>query len=208
LAAAEAELKSPVFDPNWKPQASFDEVFVVPHPRESVWEFFGRVDEVAACLPGAAVVGTPSDQRVEGQIRVKVGPILADFHGVAALERDHASYEGRIRGSGSDASTNSMTRGEVRYRLLATEDAAATRVEVTIGYSLTGLLAQVGRSGLVREVAGRLTATFAQNVSKRLSGATETGGLSSAAELNAGSLVFSVLMAHVNTLFRRLIGRG
>ena len=42
-------------DRDWKPQASFDQEFVVAYPREQVWEMFGRVKEIASCLPGAAL---------------------------------------------------------------------------------------------------------------------------------------------------------
>lgn len=206
LVAGRTGLKAPVLDPNWKPQASFDQFFLVPHPRAVVWDFFGRTEEVAACLPGAALLGAPTDQLVEGRIRVKVGPISAEFRGVAAIERDEASYTGRIIGSGSDARTSSTTRGEVRYRLLSTENGAATRVEVSIGYSLTGMLAQVGRSAIVQDVAGRLAAAFARNASARLSG-TGADEAPPAAELNMGSLVFSALAARWKRLMRRLLGR-
>ena len=69
----------PVIDPSWTPQASFDQTFVVNYPRQQVWDMFGRVEDVAACLPGASLTGTPTPTHVEGQIRVKVGPIAAEF---------------------------------------------------------------------------------------------------------------------------------
>ena len=39
------------------PQATFAHSFVVHHPREEVWAFFARIEDVAACLPGASVTG-------------------------------------------------------------------------------------------------------------------------------------------------------
>jgi carbon-monoxide dehydrogenase small subunit len=53
-------------------------------------------------------------------------------------------------------------------------DEASTRVDVTIGYRLTGMLAQFGRAGLVQDLAARLTSAFAQNVEARLSGRTQS----------------------------------
>jgi len=87
-------------DPKWIPQVSFDQNFVVNYPRQQVWEMFGRVREVAACLPGASLIGEPTPEHVEGQIRVKIGPIAAEFRGQADIERDESSYSGKITGAG------------------------------------------------------------------------------------------------------------
>ncbi len=120
----------------------------------------GDVRQVAACLPGASLTGVPTPERVEGAIRVKLGPISADFRGAARIERDLENLSGRIVGMGSDQRSRSSTQGEIRYRLVPTEQGAATRVELSIGYSLKGMLAQIARDGLVRDLAARLTADF------------------------------------------------
>ena len=44
----------------------------------------------------------------------------------------------------------------------------ATRVDVTISYALTGALAQIGRSGLVRDLVRRIGEAFAQNLDSQL----------------------------------------
>jgi carbon-monoxide dehydrogenase small subunit len=170
-APAGAEIAFQSLDPNWVPQASFEQTFVVRHSLQQVWDFFGRVDEVATCLPGASIRNA-SPERAAGQIRVKLGPISAEFRGVAEIERDERTHSGRLRGAGSDARSNSSTRGDLSYRLVAVDQ--GTRVEITIEYRLTGMLAQFGRPGLVRDLAARLTAAFAQNVEARLSGRSES----------------------------------
>ncbi|MEA2861490.1 MAG: hypothetical protein QOC72_3529, partial [Methylobacteriaceae bacterium] len=129
---AGAEIAAPSLDPNWQPQASFEQSFVVHHPLAKVWDFFGRIDEVATCLPGASIKDASAD-RATGQIRVKLGPIAAEFRGVAQIERDAGTRSGRIQGAGSDARSNSATRGDLRYRLAALDE-RSTRVDVTIGY--------------------------------------------------------------------------
>jgi carbon-monoxide dehydrogenase small subunit len=167
-APAGAEIAFPSLDPTWVPQASFEQSFVVHHNLQQVWEFFGRIDEVATCLPGASI-REASPERAIGQIRVKLGPISAEFRGIAEIERDERTHSGRIRGAGSDARSNSSTRGDLSYGLVPVDE-ATTRVEITIAYRLTGVLAQFGRAGLVQDLAARLTAAFAQNVETRLSG--------------------------------------
>ncbi|MEA2839969.1 MAG: hypothetical protein QOF41_1299 [Methylobacteriaceae bacterium] len=170
--AAGAEIAFQALDPNWQPQASFEQNFVVHHPLEKVWDFFGRIEEVATCLPGASIKEASPD-RAAGQIRVKLGPISAEFRGIAQIERDERTHSGRVQGAGSDARTSSATRGDLSYGLVPLDE-NSTRVDVTIGYRLTGMLGQFGRAGLVRDLAARLTAAFAQNVEARLSGRAES----------------------------------
>jgi len=195
-----------IIDRDWTPQASFEQNFVVGYPRQQVWEMFGRVQDVASCLPGASLIGEPTPEHVEGQIRVKVGPIAAEFRGEAEIERDEISYSGRIIGAGSDRRSSSSTRGMISYRLLPTADGRATEVAVTIGYTLTGMLAQFGRSGIVQDVAARLTAAFVQNIEARLGGKDIADLPASASGLDAGTLVFSVIAGRLKKLFKRLLG--
>ena len=145
---------------DWKPQAEFRQSFVVAHPVDEVWAFFGRVEDVAACLPGASLDGGEKDGVVNGRMRVKVGPISAEFSGVAQITRDEAAHRGAIVGSGRDTRSNSATRGVVAYSVKPDEAGAGSRVDVDVGFTLTGMLAQFGRSGLVQDIASRLTAAF------------------------------------------------
>jgi carbon-monoxide dehydrogenase small subunit len=201
------EAVAPLEIPDFTPSTTMDQQFVVAHPSAKVFALFGDIATVASCLPGATLVGTPKPERVEGAIRVKIGPISANFNGAARVERDEANLSGRILGVGSDQRSRSITQGEIRYRLVPVDDGAATRVELAIGYSLTGMLAQVGRSGLVRDLAARLVAEFAGNLDRRLSG-DSTSAPSAAADLNGVSLILGLLRERAMNVVRRLTGRG
>ena len=65
------------------PQTTLHESFTIGFPRAQVWEFFGRPDEVATCLPGTSLTGTPTADHVETRMRVRAGPIVAEFDGAA-----------------------------------------------------------------------------------------------------------------------------
>jgi carbon-monoxide dehydrogenase small subunit len=183
--------------------------FTVNQPREKVWEFFSRFDHVTQCLPGATVTGTPADDRVDVTLRVKLGPIAPEFQGSAEVTRDRATWSGVIRGSARDARSPSTTRGEIRYVLVEESDGVATRVDVDVAYTLTGPLAQFGRSGLVQDIARRMTTAFAQNLEARLDDKGRASGAlhERAAELNAGSLVLSALWARIKGVLRSVLGR-
>jgi carbon-monoxide dehydrogenase small subunit len=198
---------APLDIPDFTPSTTLEQQFTVAHAPAKVFALFDDIAAVASCLPGATLVGTPRPERVEGAIRVKIGPISANFNGAARVERDEANLSGRILGIGSDQRSRSTTQGEIRYRLVPQDDGAATRVELSIGYSLTGMLAQVGRSGLVRDLAGRLVAEFAGNLDRRLSGDV-TSAPSAAADLNGVSLILGLLRERAMHVVRRLSGRG
>ena len=178
--------------PDFIPASVLEQQFSVAHPPEQVFAMFDDIAAVAACLPGASLTAPPKPERVEGAIRVKIGPIAATFQGVARVERNAADMSGRIVGIGNDRRSRSSTQGEIRYRLV--QVGQGTRVDLSIGYTLTGMLAQVGRPGLVRDLAARLIAEFAGNLDRRLSGAPADAA---PAELNGIALVLGSLRARV-----------
>jgi aerobic carbon-monoxide dehydrogenase small subunit len=175
--------------PDFVPDKHFDEDFTVAFPPDEVFDRFGDLARVAACLPGAVLTAIPAPDRAEGLISVKLGPISANFRGAVRIERDPATFSGRIIGIGNDQRSRSSTQGDIRYRLLPVDNGTSTRVELSIGYSLRGFLAQIAREGLVRDLAKRLTAEFARNLSSSLSGTTPEQPKS----LNGFALAFDVL---------------
>jgi carbon-monoxide dehydrogenase small subunit len=209
--AAKAELRSEnngaIAIPDFTPEKVFEDHFTVAYPPGTVFDMFGDVTQVAACLPGASLTAVPTPERVEGVIRVKLGPISANFHGAARIERNRENWSGRIVGAGSDQRSRSSTQGEIRYHLVPSEQGTATRVELSIGYSLRGMLAQIAREGLVRDLAARLIAEFARNLERQLSGAPPDGSAAGAQNLNAVSLLMGLLGMRARQALRRVFGR-
>jgi len=193
--------------PDFTPAKTFGENFTVAYPPDKVFDMLGDVGQVAACLPGASLTGMPTPQRVEGAIRVKLGPISADFRGAARIERNVGTLSGRIVGIGSDQRSRSSTQGEIRYRLVPSEQGAATRVELSIGYSLKGMLAQIARDGLVRDLAARLTADFARNLDRHLSGDQTAAITEGRQELNGMTMLIDILRKRVSTAIRQFLAR-
>ncbi|MBO0751764.1 MAG: SRPBCC family protein, partial [Bradyrhizobiaceae bacterium] len=186
------------------PDRVFEERFTVAAPPEKVFALLGDIEQVAACLPGVLLSGPPTAERVEGLIRVKFGPISAGFRGAARIERNAATMSGRIVGTGADQRSRSSTQGEIRYRLVPIDAGAGTRVELAIGYSLQGLLAQVAREGLVRDLAGRLTADFARNLERQLSGTTKRAPPQPTKSIDG----FAFILGQLGKLVRQLVVRN
>ena len=161
-----------------------------------------------AC-PAPRLMAARKMASVKGKIRVKVGPISAEFGGVAQITRDEAAHRGTIVGSGRDTRSNSATRGMVAYSVKPDERGAGSRVDVDVGYTLTGMLAQFSRSSLVQDMASRLTAAFAQNLEARLSAGNGAAAAPPVVrELNAGSLITTVVLWQVRRFFGRFFGRS
>lgn len=206
LAAALATLK----DPDWRPQTTFQQSFTIEHPVDEVWAFFSNIEALAACLPGASLVGAPVDGHVDGHIKIKVGPISAEFQGIAYVSRDDATHTGTIVGTGKDKRSNSSTRGLIGYSVKPGEEPRQTMVDLHIGFTLTGALAQFSRSGLMQDVASRIIAVFVQNLEVLLAHRNDGGARRSAPvrELDAGALMHSMVMDYMKRIFRKLFQRG
>jgi carbon-monoxide dehydrogenase small subunit len=189
--------------PDFVPDRVFEQDFTVASTPDRVFATFGDIALIASCLPGVSLTGNPTPEHVEGLIRVRLGPISAGFRGTARVERDPPTMSGRIFGVGNDQRSRSSTQGEIRYRLVSVEQGAATRVELSIGYSLQGMLAQIAREGLVRDLAARLTADFARNLDLQLSGNGGNASAQQAKSIDGMALMFGQLWLLVRKIFRR-----
>ncbi len=194
--------------PDFTPETTFEQRFVVGHPPASVFDFFGNIAEVAACLPGASVNGDGAPDHVDGAIEVRLGPIAAKFQGAARIERDPATMSGRIVGTGSDRRSRSSTQGEIRYRLTPIKQGAATEVRFSIGYSLRGTLAQFARPRLVSDIAERMTADFARNLDHALSGLPPNSTAANTPSLDGVALLGDVLRKRARRLLRKIWRRS
>jgi carbon-monoxide dehydrogenase small subunit len=178
--------------------------FRVPHPRDDVWRFFEDLDQVARCMPGARLTKPPQDGRAEGEVNVKLGPIVSAFSGFVESERDAGDFSGIVRGAGRDAKSASNARALIAYRVVPSGE-SASQVDISVKFMLSGPLAQFSRSGLVKDVADHLTRVFARNLEAALSGAPTAAEDSRV--LDAGAVARSAFWLRVTAFFRRLLGR-
>jgi aerobic carbon-monoxide dehydrogenase small subunit len=179
--------------------------FVLEHPRDAVWQLMSDPVAVARCMPGATLDGPPQDGKLTGRIEVKLGPIAASFAGDGNVQPFPNEFRQIISGRGGDRQSGSRIEGSVDYRLSAVtgkRGGEATRVDVVISYALNGLLAQLGRSNLARDLAGRIGETFAQNIDAQLHGRTP-----SQAQINGIALVLQTIAGRLREFLARILGR-
>jgi carbon-monoxide dehydrogenase small subunit len=178
--------------------------FSVPFARGEVWRFFADLDQVTRCMPGARLTKPVAGGRAEGEINVKLGPIVSAFQGVLDVTRNDDNFHGVVRGAGRDAKSSSSARAIITYDVRALE-AANSQVDVSVQFLLSGALAQFSRSGLVKDVADHLTHVFAQNLEARLSG--RSAASIPADTLDVGTLARSAVWTRIRAFVGKIFGR-
>lgn len=175
--------------------------FSVARSRSETWQLFSDLPRMASCMPGASLDETDG-HNLKGQMRIAFGPIKAGFSGVATIARNDETFIGVLEGGGNDVSSGSRAKGRVTYQLLSTDDDKNTTVDLTLEFQLQGALAQFGRSGLVKDFAGRLIATFAKNLADELEGRQRLPG-HKGAELRITDVMWSIVASRVKDFLSR-----
>jgi carbon monoxide dehydrogenase subunit G len=176
--------------------------FEVAEPVAKVWQFFGDIPRVAACLPGAELTESLGEDRYGGQVAVRMGPVKLQFAGTAEItERDEAAKRIVVHAAGAEQ----RGRGQASMVVTATLAGAGrgTKVAVTQDLQLSGAAAQYGR-GMISDVTSVLMRDFSANLASQIAGA-ERGEAVARTAAPAGGLAIGLraaLMA-LRRVFRR-----
>ncbi len=139
---------------------------------DKVWSFFEDIPQVAACLPGADLTNEIDDDRYEGTVTIRLGPVKLEFDGAAEVkERDEANKTIAVDASGADKKGRGQAALQLNVALASSP--RGTKIDVSLDLQLAGAAAQYGR-GLVADVTSVLLDEFATNMGNRLD-ALESG---------------------------------
>jgi carbon monoxide dehydrogenase subunit G len=140
-----------------------DNSFTVPVPPEQAWDVLLDVERIAPCMPGASVTSVEGDE-IEGQVKVKLGPLSLTYKGTAKFtDKDQASHTISIEASGKETRGSGTASATVQAKLTPGDGAGRTLVSIHTSLNVTGKPAQFGRS-LLPEVSGKLIQQFATNL--------------------------------------------
>jgi uncharacterized protein len=140
-----------------------DNSFTVPVPPEQAWDVLLDVERIAPCMPGASVTSVDGDE-IEGQVKVKLGPLSLTYKGTAKFtEKDQAGHSISIEAAGKETRGSGTASATVQANLAPGDDAGQTLVSIHTSLNVTGKPAQFGRS-LLPEVSGKLIQQFATNL--------------------------------------------
>ena len=77
--------------------------FKVDVPLEHAWAILTDVERIAPCMPGAQLEEIEGDE-YRGNVKVKVGPITAQYKGKATfIEKDDAAHKAVLKAEGRDS---------------------------------------------------------------------------------------------------------
>jgi uncharacterized protein len=177
--------------------------FDVAQPVDKVWEFFGDIPKVAACLPGTELTTDLGDDSYEGTVAVRMGPVKLSFAGQAKItERDEAAKRIVVDASGAEA----RGRGQAAMVVTATlaRQGQGTRVGVAQDLQLSGAAAQYGR-GMISDVTTVLMRDFSANLARAIDAADRGESVTAASAAPASGFALGLRAARMalTRVFRR-----
>jgi len=156
--------------------------FTVGVPVERAWSVLTDVELIAPCLPGAQLQEIEGDE-YRGIVKVKVGPITAQYKGSARFqERDEAGRRAVLRAEGRDTRGQGNASATITAQLRP--DGDGTAVSVVTDLSITGRVAQFGR-GVLADVSSKLLGQFVDCLETKLLAPQASGGDALAAQAPA-----------------------
>jgi carbon monoxide dehydrogenase subunit G len=140
-----------------------EDQFRVNLPVEEAWKLLLDIEQIAPCMPGAALQEVEGDE-YRGVVKVKVGPITAQYKGAARFaEVDEQAHRAVISASGRDTRGQGNASATVTASLEAVD--GGTQVRIDTDLSITGKVAQFGR-GVIGDVSSKLLAQFVANLER------------------------------------------
>ena len=150
-----------------------EDSFRVEVPVEEAWKVLLDLERIAPCLPGAQLTEVEGDE-YRGTVKIKVGPITAQYKGVAKIEEaDEANRKVVLQAEGRDTRGQGNASATVTATLVP--DGDGTTVNIDTDLNITGKVAQFGR-GVMADVSSKLLGQFADNLKRDvLSGGASPG---------------------------------
>ena len=160
--------------------------FVVPVAVDEAWVLLTDVERIAPCMPGAELQEIDGAE-YRGVVKVKVGPITAQYKGKATfVEKDDAGHRAVLRAEGRDTRGQGNANATITATLVP--EGSGTKVTVVTDLAITGRAAQFGR-GVMADVSTKLLGQFVSCLENNVLGAAapaEVGASREGAAASAG----------------------
>jgi hypothetical protein len=143
-------------------------------PVDAAWAYLLDVHKVAGCVPGASLTEVVDEHTFDGKIEIRLGPIAVGYRGRVSLQNiDPANHQLEIKAQGVENRGRGGATSTTRARLTPGEGGTSVVMETEL--QVSGVVAQFGRSGIVQDVAQRLTQRFGSCVEEQLKAAATAG---------------------------------
>lgn len=147
--------------------------FTVNVPIDEAWQVLTDVTRIAPAMPGARLDTVEGDE-YRGVVKVKVGPVTAEYKGAATfVERDADAHRAVLRAEGRETRGQGNATATITASLAP--DGDGTRVSVITDLSITGRVAQFGR-GVLADVSNKLLGQFVSSLETTVFGGASRSG--------------------------------
>ena len=136
----------------------------LPLPIQQVWDALNDPAILAQSIPGCQDLTQESDTELSAKVKVKIGPVSANFKGLVTLQNLKPPHSYVIAGSGSGGVAGNA-KGQASVQLVEDGDETILRYEVQAVVS--GKIAQLG-SRLIESTAKKLSSQFFSNFTQLL----------------------------------------
>ncbi|MEA3020624.1 MAG: uncharacterized protein QOI47_2148 [Actinomycetota bacterium] len=137
--------------------------FTVDAPIDQAWAVLTDLERIAPCMPGAQLTEVEGDE-FRGNIKIKVGPITAQYKGAATfVSKDDASHTAVLKAEGRD--TRGQGNASATITATLTPAGSGTKVVVGTDLTITGKVAQMGR-GVLADVSAKLLDQFVDSLER------------------------------------------
>ena len=147
--------------------------FTVDVGMDEAWRVLTDLQRIAPCMPGATLEAVDGDD-YRGSVKVKVGPITAQYRGTARfVERDEEARRAVVRAEGRETRGQGSASAVITATLEPAGD--ATHVSVVTELNISGRAAQFGR-GVLADVSTKLLAQFVESLETTVLGGPSAPG--------------------------------
>lgn len=158
--------------------------YLVPAPKQAVWEALNDPDILKQCIPGCEEVNKTSDTGFDAKVSAKVGPVKAKFSGAVTLSDIDPPNGYTISGEGKGGAVG-FAKGGAKVALSEAEGGTLLKYEVNA--QVGGKLAQIG-ARLIDSTAKKMANDFFKTFSEVVGAASGTSD-SPAAETSAPAAI-------------------
>ncbi len=135
--------------------------FLLQMAPDAAWTLLNDVERIAPCVPGARLTEVAGDD-YSGTVKVKLGPITAEYKGTATITaRDAANRRLTLTGKGRDIRGAGTAGADLVMTVVG--EGAASRVAISTALQVSGKIAQLGK-GVMQDVSARLVDQFVENL--------------------------------------------
>ena len=132
---------------------------------EEAWALLTDIPAIAPCLPGAKLIGQDGDT-YEGTMKVKVGPIVAEYSGTATVvEMNETDRTVKLTASGRDKRGAGNASADIFASMVEAD--GGTTVSIATDLKVAGKVAQFGR-GAMADISKKLLGQFAECIEAKL----------------------------------------